>query len=99
MIICFKCSAPIKRRLDDLIASGAYSDYGEVIAIAVDNLAVLHDEVEKDGAVIVAPSRELRLGVSSVDRSVTEASQSVHAIPDIFRLDGLPADPPAPLVE
>lgn len=53
MIICFHCKKDIKKILDELISSGNYTDYGELISSAIENLAVLHKQLATKGALII----------------------------------------------
>jgi hypothetical protein len=53
VVICFNCREETKRILDVLVDRGSYSDYAEVIAVAIANLHVLHEEVGNRGALVV----------------------------------------------
>lgn len=53
MIICFKCPPETKKDLDNLLLSGQYKDYTEIISSAVANLAVLQQELSQTGAIII----------------------------------------------
>ena len=57
MIICFSCSTRLKQQMDSLLETEHYSDYGDLISAAVNNLAVLHSELE-DRAALVIPDPE-----------------------------------------
>lgn len=52
MIILFHSSPEIKRVLDDLLETGNYRDYSEIISLAVMNLEVLHNETEEVGILL-----------------------------------------------
>jgi len=53
MIICFNCTAETKDELDRLVATGSYRDYGEAIAAAVRNQALMEQEVASKGPVVI----------------------------------------------
>ncbi|MGI8785479.1 MAG: hypothetical protein ACR2L2_17745 [Acidobacteriota bacterium] len=52
MVICFNCSPTTKRKLDQLLHSGEFTDYSELIATAIENFAVLDEEVRSAGSII-----------------------------------------------
>src|SRR2546421_12323268 len=58
MIICFECQLRTKRLLDELVVSGGYADYSDVLAAAVSNQALLHSRVEEDGTLILGDANE-----------------------------------------
>ena len=58
MIICVDLSQHTKKTLDALIESGQYSDYGEVITVAIANLAVLERNVRSQGALLLDSTLE-----------------------------------------
>lgn len=49
MILCFKCSQELKKKLDSILNNGQYKDYSELIEIAISNLWVLEQEVTRKG--------------------------------------------------
>ena len=53
MIICFQCSLETKEALDILVNSGHYNDYGEAISMAINNLAVLQNQISKEGILFI----------------------------------------------
>src|SRR5262245_30259985 len=53
MVICFNALPETRDQLDQLVASGAYRDYGEAIAAAVRNQILLEQEVALAGTLIV----------------------------------------------
>lgn len=53
MLICFNCTSETRDQLDRLVASGAYRDYGEVIAAAVRNQLLLEQEVATRGSLVI----------------------------------------------
>lgn len=53
MVICFKCSPRTRKKLDEMVATGAFNDYSEAIGAAIDNLAVLHEEMETRGSLVL----------------------------------------------
>ena len=44
MIVLYNCSQEGKKVLDELMNTGSFSDYSEIISLAVMNLKVLHDD-------------------------------------------------------
>jgi hypothetical protein len=52
MLVCFRFSMETKRLLDELVQSGGYRNHGEVVQIAVANLALLEREVSRKGVII-----------------------------------------------
>lgn len=57
MILCFDCDRETKHRMDSAIKSGSYSDYGELIALAVNNLLLIEKEVKTKGGVVFGEKR------------------------------------------
>jgi len=53
MIICFQCSLETKEALDELVNSGHYKDYGDAISMAINNLAVLQNQISKEGILFI----------------------------------------------
>jgi hypothetical protein len=53
MIICFQCSQETKEALDKLVNSGHYNDYGDAISMAINNLAVLQNQISKEGILFI----------------------------------------------
>lgn len=53
MIICFQCSPETKEALDKLVSSGHYKDYGDAISMAINNLAVLQNQISKEGILFI----------------------------------------------
>jgi hypothetical protein len=113
MIICFDCSPETKRYLDFLLDSGQYNDYSEALSFAVMNLAVLQEEINKTGSVVIGSSAELaslpyEVAVPSkqtsaiADRGKTIENPSPTTpslgVPDIFRRDLL-RDTAPPVVD
>lgn len=72
MVICFEISETTKRELDQLLEYGNFSDYSEIVAVAVTNQVLLHKRVAAGELVIVAES-EAAIGQES---SATNASRS-----------------------
>src|SRR2546428_4824397 len=58
MIICFECQPGTKRLLDELVTSGGYADYADVLSAAVANQALLHSKIEGNGALILGGAEE-----------------------------------------
>ncbi|MBM3982079.1 MAG: hypothetical protein FJ304_17810 [Planctomycetes bacterium] len=53
MMICFNATVETRDQLDQLVASGAYRDYGEAIAAAVRNQVLLEKEVALRGPIVI----------------------------------------------
>jgi len=53
MIILYQSNPEVKKILDELLATGRYSDYSEIISLAVMNLAVLQREVGEDRDILI----------------------------------------------
>jgi hypothetical protein len=73
MIICFQCSPEIKKSLDNLLEAGQYTDYSEVISMALRNLAVLHNQISESGILFI--EEKPRIGISNkteLDLAVNE---------------------------
>lgn len=81
MIICFKCSPETKRYLDNLILSGQYNDYAEIISSAVANLAVLQQELSQTGAIVIGSSDNWERQAASATREVQENRQKAEQEP------------------
>jgi len=112
MIICFECLAGTKKTLDDLVSAGGYEDYGDVIAAAVANQALLHEKVGVRRSLVIpnssesakpnvtqTPSSELVAapGVARTDASSSSGrSESRLLVPDVFALNGLSESGPQP---
>jgi hypothetical protein len=52
MIICFRADRTTRDRLDYLVSSGDYRDYGEAISVAISNLLSLHEEYSGEPIII-----------------------------------------------
>ncbi len=61
MIICFQCSPETKEALDKLVSSGHYKDYGDAISLAINNLAVLQNQISKEGILFIEEDEEDRI--------------------------------------
>lgn len=53
MIVCINCSQETKERMDILLRKEEYKDYSELVAVAVENLLMLHREVGEKGALVI----------------------------------------------
>ena len=59
MIICFACPPSTRQLLDELVAKGDYADYSQVIAVAIQNLALLHEALPTaSGALVIGDSSD-----------------------------------------
>ncbi len=87
MVICFNCPKDIRGLLDELVNSGTYRDYSDVLVSAVRNLKILEMEVGGKGALVVTPSLGPR--PSKADAQDMQVKSGVE-IPRIFQIAGLP---------
>ncbi len=103
MVICFQCSSQIKRQLDLLLEVGGYDSYDEAIAVAVNNQVAL--ELEPGSAPMstsVAPTpqetteegRAVPVATGPARRLRPQVPRARTAVPEVFRLNGLPAEAP-----
>lgn len=53
MIVCINCNAKTKAKMDGLLDNDHYRDYSELIAVAVDNLWMMEQEVAEKGALVI----------------------------------------------
>ncbi len=53
MIICIKCNAETKAKMDSLLRDDHYRDYSELMAIAIENLCILNREVGEKWALVI----------------------------------------------
>lgn len=58
MIVCFECTSRTKMLLDNMMESEQYKDYSEAISSALENLAVLRNELSGRGALIIESGDE-----------------------------------------
>lgn len=94
MIIAFNCSQQTKAMLDSVLSSGGYKDYGELIEVAVGNLAALQLEMGDQASLVldggsVAPARARR--PRAIQRTLAEDERP--RVPQLFRQQGLDARP------
>jgi Arc/MetJ-type ribon-helix-helix transcriptional regulator len=52
VIICFECSSRTKTIIDTMVQSGQYKNHSEAISSAIDNLAVLQEELSRKGLLV-----------------------------------------------
>jgi hypothetical protein len=109
MVLCFKCSPETKKWLDYFLQEGTFDDYGAIIEAAVMNFAVLHDEVDSKGSIIVGTDKvhespTLIHPVTETNRvqqpaKQTAVARSDVAVPTAFKLPGVRLEMPqlAPL--
>jgi hypothetical protein len=78
MVICFSCTPETKVQLDRLVASGHYTDHSQVIAAAIQNLAVIHSELRQTASIILDRNALTSLsGIDSVAPSATLEKEPV----------------------
>ena len=89
MVICFEASKHTRSRLDILIEDGQYEDYGDVIAVAVANLAVLQSQVRSQGALVLDFSRD-DVGPEQVatEGDLRHSTRAPIRVPDLFETPG-----------
>lgn len=77
MIICINCTPETKARMDGMLGQNRYRDYSELIAIAVDNLWIMEQEVGDKGALVIGESPPPRSAPAApaVSPSVGEAKR------------------------
>lgn len=74
MIVCINCDLETKVKMDSLMAKDHYTDYSELIAVAVANLWILDREVAEKGALVIgertplSPSVPLSRPVKTVNQ-------------------------------
>lgn len=73
MIILYRSTPRIKEILDDLLSTGDYEDYSEIINLAIMNLSVLQEELEK-GSDSILPLNRTR--VHQVNKGSTQGRES-----------------------
>ena len=110
MIICINCKAETKAKMDELLGKDRYRDYSELLAIAVDNLWILEQEIAEKGALVICEG--LARPATSAASLPVERAKPLHLgkaipapvlpnpvrIPDLFRADGL-ENPTATMTE
>jgi Arc/MetJ-type ribon-helix-helix transcriptional regulator len=106
MVICFRCSPVAKAKLDALLDSGAFADYSEVISAAIENFAVLHEEVQSRGSIVLdaeSGSKGLESIVSASQRtsgSLPHRSGKANqpkTVPELFTMGNLSVEAPSGL--
>ncbi|MBZ0160108.1 MAG: hypothetical protein K8G79_08245 [bacterium] len=65
MIVCFNCDSETKVKMDSLMANDHYTDYSELIAVAMANLWMLDREIAEKGALVIGEGTPLSLSVPS----------------------------------
>jgi hypothetical protein len=53
MIVCINCKVDTKAKMDSLLGGDHYRDYSELVAVAVDNLWMLVQEIAEKGALVI----------------------------------------------
>jgi len=105
MVICVEISERTKQELDALLKVGNYRDYGEAVSMAISNQLVLHKQVSKSKAVVLAgrteqagPPATTNPHTPTVEKA--EVEKPVLCVPAIFAslpMDKNSALEPAPL--
>jgi hypothetical protein len=107
MIILYQSTPEVKRILDDLLASGKYADYSEIISLAVMNLAVLQNEIEDTGEILfneeivnekIFPSMKFSESDVQSSRQASREDRKVYIMRDMFLFESLvDKEPPSDL--
>ncbi|MFV2043985.1 MAG: hypothetical protein ACC700_12225 [Anaerolineales bacterium] len=80
MVILYQSTPETKRILDDLLATGKYKDYSEIIGLAVMNLAVLQNELEQSGSFFHDDGSAAEALANSISVSHSDTFSSKHTI-------------------
>jgi len=114
MILCFEVTLLTKNTLDSLVAKGSYSNYSDLLAAAVQNLAVLENAANGSGALIFDPPGAMLAIMPStagpddkaLGRTIVENGSPVgierqlhEDVPKIFQWFGVSSNPPQDLPE
>lgn len=83
MIICINCNHETKVKMDSLMGKDHYTDYSELIAVAVANLWMLDREVTEKGALVIAERTPLssRVPLSRPVKTANQVSATSSAPP------------------
>ncbi len=83
MIVCINCDLETKVKMDSLMAKDHYTDYSELIAVAVANLWILDREVAEKGALVIGERTPLSPSVplSRPVKTVNQVSATSSATP------------------
>jgi hypothetical protein len=83
MIICINCDLETKVKMDSLMTKDHYTDYSELIAVAVANLWILDREVAEKGALVIGERTPLSSNVplSRPVKAVNQVSATSSAPP------------------
>lgn len=99
MIICFNCSPDIKNKMDNMLITGEYGDYSELITVAISNLWLLDQEFAEKNAVVIgeksqlssivttsqlSPAAKANPTTSQLKKASRKQSIIQFAIPDLF---------------
>lgn len=57
MIVCINCSVETKNKMDSLLLGECYKDYSELVAMAVENLWMLEQEIGKKGSLVIGENQ------------------------------------------
>jgi Arc/MetJ-type ribon-helix-helix transcriptional regulator len=80
MIILYQSTPNVKRILDELLETGKYKDYSEIISLAVMNLAVLQKEIEESGEMFIEDTSHGEEFISSSKKPQLKTLQSFQSI-------------------
>jgi len=58
MVICFKCTDETKKNLDLLLRTGEYTDYSQIISLAVSSFLAIHDELGDSHYLVIEPKQD-----------------------------------------
>ena len=89
VVICFSAPPDVRRHLEDLVATGDYTDFSDVLSTAVRNLAVLHADLADRRAIVVDGERV----VSKVEPGSRHATRRSATRPQHKRKGATPPIP------
>lgn len=81
MIICFNCSEKLKTVIDGLVESGHYADYKDVIETALQNLSVIHNQVQDKPHMILGGDQDIATGRQQLqtENPLTSFANATHS--------------------
>ena len=90
MIICFNCNDKVKSIIDTLIKTGQYSDYAGAIQAALENLVLLHEQLDGKSHIILDNNSKETESISpfysfASSRSFPQHEQKSFMVPEAFR--------------
>jgi hypothetical protein len=77
VVICFRCSASTKRKLDELLNDAEFNDYSDIITAAIENLSVLQAEIKQKGSIVLSSSEDRSDDVAVRDQTIIEQGEDL----------------------